>query len=146
MATAPPDPGHVHLLADTKRKARIRGLLAKRGLASYMNDTKWRELCRGTDKLPFPPAYQIKCVDSDVPEPLELPYAPAYFGDWARTPEGSFGIHVEWVKVAPRYSRHRGRLISPAIEDCSCELLALLKRLRLLFVERDSFIVLYGHR
>lgn len=146
MATATPDPDHVFLLTDAKQKTRIRKIRAERGLASYMNDTKWRELCRGVDTLPFPHAYQIKCVDAHAPEPLELQYAPAYLGDWAGTPEASLGIHIEWMKIAPRYSRHRGRLISPVIEDCSCELLALLMRLRLLFVEQDGFIVLYGYR
>ncbi len=87
MAPATSDPDHVHLLADAKQKTHIRKILTTRGLASYMNDTKCRELCRGIDMLPFPPAYQIKRVDSNAPEPLELPYAPVYFGDWARPPK-----------------------------------------------------------
>lgn len=145
MATMP-GLNKVHVLTDAKRKMRIREILTLRGLASYMNDTKWRKLCRGIELLPFPPAYQAKYIDSDTLEPLELEYAPAYFGDWARTPEASLGIHIEWLKIAPRYSRHPGRLISPAIDDCSSELLTLLDRLRLLFVQQDSFIVLYGHR
>jgi hypothetical protein len=120
MATTS-DPGHVYVLTDARRKTRIREILTERGLASYMNHTKWRELCQGVDKLPFPPAYQIKCVDSDEPEPLELEYAPEYYGDWASTPEATLGIHIEWMKIAPRYSRYRGRLISPAIQDCSTE-------------------------
>lgn len=94
---------------------------------------------------PLRPAYQIKRLDADAPEPLELPYAPAYFGDWARTPEASLGIQVEWMKIAPRYSQHKGMLVSPAVHDCSNELHTLLKRLKLPFVKRDSFIVLYGH-
>lgn len=72
-----PDPDHVYVLTDAKQKKRIRNVLAERGLASYMNDTKWRELCRGIGKLPFPPAYQIKRVDADAPEPLELQYPSA---------------------------------------------------------------------
>ncbi len=135
----------VYLLTDVTRKRRIREILTERGLASYMNDTKWRKLCRSIDKLPFRPAYQIKCVDGDAPEPCELQHAPTYFGNWAKTPEAGLGIHIEWMKIAPRYSPYRGRSISQAVQDCSSELLALLSRLQLPFVEQDSFIVLYGH-
>ena len=146
MAKSLSKPDFVHLLLDGDYKALIRRLLTERGLASCMNDTKWRGLCRGIITLPFPPAYQIKRIDSDTPEPLELPHAPDYFGDWGRTPEAAFGIHIEWLRIAPRYSRHRGRLIAPAIEDCSSELLALLRQLRLPFDEVNGFIMLYGHR
>ncbi len=139
-------PEYVHLLPDGDYKTRIRRIVMERGLASCMSDTKWRQLCRGINRLSFPPAYQIKRVDSDAPEPLELQHAPAYFGDWARTPEAALGIHIEWVKIAPRYSRPRGRLVASAIDDCSNELLALLKRLQLPFDELGGFIVLYGHR
>jgi hypothetical protein len=135
----------MYLLIDAGRKTRIRKILTERRVASYMNDTKWRELCTRIHELPFPPAYQVKFVDSDVLEPVELEYAPAYFGDWARSPEASLGFHVEWLKITSRYRRHIGNLTSPVIEDCSCELLALLERLRLLYIERDGFIV-YGHR
>lgn len=41
---------------EAKIRAELRGILESRGLASYMNDTKWRELCAGIDELPFPPS------------------------------------------------------------------------------------------
>lgn len=141
-----PDARHVYLLTDPAQKARLRKLLMERGLASYMNDTKWRELCWGIGELAFAPAYQIKCVDRDTPEPSELAYAPAYLGDWARTPEACLGIHVEWLKIAPRYARHGGARATPAIEDCTSALLALLDRLKIVYDEQDGFITLYGHR
>lgn len=139
-------PDHIYLLTDTTEKVRIRRLLAERRLASHMNDTKWRELCRGVRTLPFPPAYQAKYVDSDALVPVALEHAPTYFGDWARTPEASLGMHIEWLKIAPRYSRSSGRLSSPQVDDCSTELIGLLDQLRLLYVEQDGFIILYGHR
>ena len=132
---------HVYLLTNATEKVRIRRLLAERRLASHMNDTKWRELCHGVRTLPFPPAYQAKYVDSDVLVPTALEHAPSYFGDWARTPEASLGLHIE-----PRYRRSSGRLSSPQVDDCSNELIALLDQLRLLYVAQDGFIVLYGHR
>ncbi|WP_432286695.1 DUF6678 family protein [Aminobacter sp. BA135] len=144
MVVATPDPDHVYLLTDAKDKKRIREILTERGLASYMNDTKWRELCRGMYQLPFPPAYQVKYVHQ-APETHELEYAPAYFGDWARTHEASLGLHIEWIRIAPRYTEHRGLLVSPVIQDCSSELIALLTRIHVPFIEQDSFVVIYGH-
>jgi hypothetical protein len=136
---------HVHLISDARQKKHIRDVVKERGLTSYMNDTKWRELCHSIDDLPFRPAYQVKYVHADRPEPLELQHAPNYLGDWASTPEASFGLHIEWVKIAPRYSERRGHLISPVVRDCSSELIALLRKLRLPFVEEDGFVTLYGH-
>lgn len=139
-------PRHVYLLTGTKEKARLRAILSERRLTSYMNDTKWRELCHGVDQLPFPPAYQLKSIDRGAPEPRELARAPTYFGDWARTPEACLGMHVEWLKIAPRFSRRHVASATPATEDCSIELLALLDRLRIVYDEQDGFFILYGHR
>lgn len=145
MATRISDADHGYVLSDAEHKKRIREILTKRGLASFMNDTKWRELCRSIDELPFPPAYQIKRVDAEEPAPSELPYAPTYFGDWGKTPEASLGLNIEWLKIAPRHSQHRGNLISPTIQDCSRELHGILERLNMTYIEEDGFIVLYGH-
>ncbi len=145
MPSNPTGPDHIYLLTDAAEKARIRRILPERRLASHMNDTKWRELCRGVRTLPFPPAYQVKYVDSDALVPVALEHAPSYFGDWARTPEASLGMHIELLKIAPRY-RSSGRLSGPQVEDCSTELVALLDQLRLLYVKQDDFIILYGHR
>ncbi|QEI06153.1 hypothetical protein FXN63_10120 [Pigmentiphaga aceris] len=110
-----------------------------------MNNTKWRELCVGMRALPFPPAYQSKDVFNDLPCPVNFPHAPDYWGDWACTPEASLGLHIEWLKIAPRFRRNRGRLIAPEILDCAGEVIALLKQVGLPVIEQDGFFVLYGH-
>ncbi|KIQ02193.1 hypothetical protein RU07_12130 [Agrobacterium tumefaciens] len=120
-------------------------LLQKRGLASHMNDTKWRELCAGIKELPFPPAYQAKWLDESEPSPSIIDSATTYWGDWGGTPEAALGVHVEWIKIVPRYKRHVGRLVAPIVEDCSDQLRLLLKRLRIPFVERDDLFTVYGH-
>ena len=145
MTTATSDSAPVYLLSDARQKQRVRDILAQRSLGSYMNDTKWRELCLGMRALAFPPAYQSKSVFEDLPCPVDLPYAPGYVGDWACTPEASLGLHIEWLRIAPRYRQHRGRLIAPEILDCSKEVLALLSRLGLPVVEQGGFFVLLGH-
>ena len=145
MSTATFDSTPVYLLSDARQKQRVRDILAQRSLGSYMNDTKWRELCLGMRALAFPPAYQSKSVFEDLPCPVNLPHAPDYIGDWACTPEASLGLHIEWLRIAPRYSQHRGRLVAPDIVDCSDEVLALMSRLCLPFVEQDGFFMLLGH-
>jgi len=120
-------------------------LLNERGLASHMNDTKWRELCAGIEELPFPPAYQVKLLDQDEPSPSNIEPVTTYWGDWASTPEAALGVHVEWIRIAPRYTRQTGRLVSPVIEDCSGQLRSLLKRLHIPFIERDDLFTIYGH-
>jgi hypothetical protein len=130
---------------EAKIRARLREILETRGLASHMNDTKWRELCAEIDKLPFPPAFQCKNLFEDEPYPASIPLATTYWGDWGKTYEAELGIWVEWIKVAPQYKRHIGMLVSPAIEDCSNELRELLIRVRVPYVEEDGFFTIYGH-
>jgi hypothetical protein len=124
---------------------KIGALLTERGLASHMNDTKWRELGAAIAELPFPPAYQVKTLDEAEPYPPAMEPAPTYWGDWGRTYEAALGVHIEWVKVAPRYKRVTGRLLEPVIDDCSGGLRVLLMRLRMPFVESDGFFTIYGH-
>lgn len=130
---------------EAKIRAKLRDILEKRGLASHMNDTKWRELCVGIYELPFPPAFQRKNLFEDEPYPANIPLANTYGGDWGRTYEGELGIWIEWIKVAPQCKHHIGMLVSPVIEDCSIELRELLIRIRVPFVEEDGFFTIYGH-
>jgi hypothetical protein len=125
---------------------RIRRVLSDRGMASHVNDTKWQELCHAVRaELPFPPPYQVKFVEFEAPDVAAFPYAPSFVGDWGTTYEGQLGIHIEWIRIAPRLSKHRGELVSPTVEECSYELRALLKRLHVPFVEQDGFFIVYGH-
>jgi hypothetical protein len=131
---------------ETGLNSKVRRAIAERGLSSHMNDTKWRELCAAvTEELPFPPPYQVKSVLSDNPDPEELERSPSQYGDWARTPEASMGIFIEWLRVAPRVSVHGGELLAPRVQDCSEALRKLLRRMNIPFAERDGFFIIYGH-
>jgi hypothetical protein len=134
-------------LDDDHERNRIRRILGEQGLASFMNDTKWRALCESIHQLPFRPAYQVKVLGME-PEP-DLQYAPEHEHNWATDPESMLGLHIEWMKIAPRLKIviQRGHLLDPVIRivDVTSELIALFKKLRLPFVEQDGFIILYGH-
>lgn len=130
---------------DREHAAEVRRAIEQRGLTSHMNDTKWRALCTAiAEKLPFPPCYQEKLVLEETPGP-EIEAAPYGWGDWARTPEASMGIFIEWLKVAPRTRVHIGRLVAPRIDDCSAQFREILRDLRIPFREEDSFFFIYGH-
>lgn len=130
--------------ADEMKKVRV--AIEERGLSSHMNDTKWRALCVAiAEELPFPPPYQTKLILSDVAHPEAFEAAPRYYGDWATTPEASMGLHIEWLRVAPRVSVQVGRLLPPRIDDCSDSFRNLLKRLRIPFQEKEGFFTIYGH-
>jgi hypothetical protein len=124
---------------------KIGAILMERGLTSHMNDTKWRELCAAIAELPFPPVYQVKTLDEAEPYPDTLEPSSSYGGDWGRTYEAALGVHIEWIRVTPRYKRTIGRLLEPVIDDCSDELRVLLRRLNIPFVESDGFFTIYGH-
>ncbi|WP_034854827.1 DUF6678 family protein [Sinorhizobium sojae] len=133
-------------LADRDEIAKVRRAIEERGLTSHMNDTKWRALCTAiAQELPFPPPYQVKLVLSETADPEVLEAAPSYWGDWARTPEASMGIFIEWLKVAPRVSVHMGQLVAPRVDDCSAPLRDILKGLRIPFSEQNGFFTIYGH-
>jgi hypothetical protein len=136
---------HLYIGCPPEDVQTLKEIAAARGLASFMNDTKWRELCLEIQELPFPPSYQIKSLYDEVPRPPQVDYASSYWGDWAQTHEASFGFHVEWIKIVPRYQRQIGPLAEPEMVDCSDELRSALVRLRLQFVEEDGFFTVYGH-
>lgn len=120
-------------------------LLTERGLASHMNNTKWRELCEAVDGLPFAPPYQVKLLRDPEPYPVTFDYAPSYLGDWAKTFEARLDEQVEWIKVAPRYRTNGVRLFDPVINNCSGQFRSILKRLRVPYVEADGLFTIYGH-
>lgn len=137
---------YIGVTCDKKTKAEVRRAIERRRLTSYMNNTKWRALCTAIlEELPFPPAYQEKCVILEKPSPQTLEAVPTYYGDWARTPEAAIGLWTEWIKVAPRVGIHVGQLVPDRIEDCSEPLRNILKKLRVPFKEQDGFFIIYGH-
>ena len=131
---------------DSREAAKLRRVIAERGLTSHMNDTKWRELCQAVNtELAFAPPYQVKLLLSETPYPEEYDAAPAYYGDWAQTPEASMGIFIEWLKVTPRVSLPVKQCAESSVEDCSEPFRVILKRLNIPFRQRDGIFIIYGH-
>lgn len=128
---------------ERKDRRRVREAAARRGLASFMNDTKWRELRRAVlDELPFPPMFQLQGMLGARVEP-HPPEWLHFHGDWAHAMEPFWNI--EWIQVRPRYAHGRGALLEPEIEDCSDALRAILERFGVPYVERDGDFWIYGY-
>jgi hypothetical protein len=142
---AQPLKSYLYIGCPPEEVQKLKALAAARGLASLMNDTKWRELCLEIQELPFPPSYQIKLLHEEGLLPPKVEHSSTGCGDWAKTPETNFGFHVEWIRIVPRYQHHVGLLLEPEIVDCSDDLRSILVRLKLPFVEADDFFTVYGH-
>lgn len=131
-------------MVPNQNKARVMKTVAERNLVSVMNDTKWRELQDTViNTLLFPPPYQAKYLLEDRLYPGEFETDVSYWGDWI---EGIVPFYsVEWIRVRPRYLKHRGRLVSPEVIDITDEFVKLLKELSIPYrLENDTYII-YGY-
>ncbi|WP_413362966.1 DUF6678 family protein [Lysinibacillus sp. 3P01SB] len=131
-------------MVPNQNKARVMKTVAERNLVSVMNDTKWRELQDAViNTLLFPPPYQAKYLLEGRLYPEEFETDVSYWGDWI---EGIVPFYsVEWIRVRPRYLKHRGRLVSPEVIDITDEFVKLLKELSIPYrLENDTYII-YGY-
>ncbi|GGC77299.1 hypothetical protein GCM10011396_25570 [Undibacterium terreum] len=125
-------------------KQQVKAELARRGLGSYMNTTKWREFLIEINKLPFPPPYQRKDVLHPEPEPNNFDADVWYLGDWEE------GIHpffsIEWIRIRPRYLKHVGQLLPKVSVDCGTELERALQIIKQPYEKFEDSIWVYGYR
>lgn len=127
-----------------QNKMRVFEAIAERNLVSIMNDTKWRELQDAViNTLLFPPPYQGKYLLEDRLHPEEFETDVWYWGDWK---EGIVPFYrVEWIRVRPRYLKHRGSLISPELIDITDDFVNILKELSIPYrLDNDTYYI-YGY-
>jgi hypothetical protein len=119
--------------------------VAKRGLVSVMNDTKWAELQGAIRReLPFGPPYQIKVVLNPHPEPEHFETDVEHWGDWSDECLSPF-YEIEWLRVRPRFLRRRGRLIAPEVQSVESEFMAILYRFRIPYRRDSETVWIYGY-
>ena len=74
---------------------------------------------------------------------LEEPYLSKYLSsDMHATPFYA----VEWVKVRPRYKKHRGQLIADEIIDETTEFVSILEKYNIPYEEFNGAYIIYGYR
>jgi hypothetical protein len=129
----------------SKAKQQTRAEVARRGLVSLMNDTKWHEL-RGAvqTELPFAPPYQLKVVLNPHPQPEQFDTDVNYLGDWSDECLVPF-YEIEWIQIRPRYLRHRGRLLAAEVLSVESELLAILHRYDVPYRHDKGSIWIFGY-
>ncbi|GGH19919.1 DUF6678 family protein [Paenibacillus segetis] len=127
-----------------RNKTRVVEAITERNLISIMNDTKWRELQdEVVNTLLFPPPYQAKYVLEDLLHPEEFEKDVWYWGDWK---EGIVPFYnVEWIKVRPRYLKHRGSLVSPELIDITEDFVNILKELSIPYRQDNNTYFIYGY-
>ncbi|MES2820884.1 MAG: DUF6678 family protein [Pseudomonadota bacterium] len=110
-------------LADTgtpHEKEKIRGIVAKRGLAGASNDTKWNELItfmRQQDE--WHPSYRCKWVSGHI-SGWDVEW-------WYHLPFPLMG--VEWFDIGLHQERQKDRLIKDEIIDQSSWIIEKLKEI-----------------
>lgn len=134
-------------------KERVRKIIQQRNLCSYMNDTKWNELRTAVmNDMPFPPPFIIKFLfEDEVVGEKDFQSDVNYFGDWyyAFAIEGHYfngASAVEWIKVRPRYLKHRGQLIEPEVINADDKFVEILRRYSIPYEENHGVYCIYGYR
>ena len=124
-------------------KAAVLGEIERRGLASFMNTTRWRALVDAVQaELPFPPPFQLQPVIGDREPPWNVE-AVDYWGGWSEL-EPFFAI--EWMRVLPRYRKSAGRLVADEWVDGTDAFRALLTRLHIPFrADEAGTFWIYGY-
>ena len=126
-------------------KEQVHDEIARRGLVSVMNDTKWRELQNAiATELPFRPAYQRKDVLNEQPQPEHFDTDVNYWGDWSDEALLPF-VSIEWLRIRPQYLKSRGRLISPQNHNEEPQLLEVLARYQIPFRQENDSIWIFGY-
>jgi hypothetical protein len=130
-------------------KQKIRKVAAQRGLSSIMNDTKWLELQSSIEKLPFAPPYVEKLIlENKTFEEVQISDAPDWLGNWGPFYEEGMSLFfaIEYIKVRPRFSEYKGRLVAPKIWDETNEFEQLLKELNIPYQEENGTFTIYGYK
>ena len=130
---------------EVRFRSRVREAVAARGLASFMNATKWAELQAAVqDELPFAPAYQRQDLLEDpqaVPESDVGSWGGWWFGEFIE-PIWS----IEWLRIIPYRWEHVGALVPPRLNaDCREPLKAILDRLSIPCRQDARSIWVYGY-
>lgn len=122
-------------------KEQAQKIITSRGLCSYMNRTKWRELITAIRaEMPVPPPYQFKFLTSSG-EP-EMPGKLYHWGNWNDEgfPTEEFYFNIEWLRILPICSIP-GKQI-----DEAAALEAILARYHIPYERDQNCYTIYGYK
>ncbi len=129
-----------------KSKVIVNAEIARRGLMSCMNNTKWNELRVAVrSELPFPPPFQLKSVLREKPDGEGFDADVTYLGDWGDESMCPL-FTIEWIRIRPRYLRHRGLPFAAEILSVETQLIEILDRYHIPYQHDGQSIWIYGYR
>ncbi len=131
-------------------RKRVDSVIRQRGLSSVLNDTRWLGLQAAIRAVPggFRPAYTCQLLTDETESRPYFPEVPGWEGawewfadDWEYAPPPFFCI--EWMSIHPRRSLYRGRMVAPAVEDRSEQLVDILRETRMPYeeIEPHTFLI-----
>ncbi len=126
-------------------KDEVMKIVSEKQLSSVMDTKQWRALQDAVRTLPFPPPYQLKCVNVKAPKPEVFDHDMWYWGDWSDEALTPF-YAIEWICVRPTYKKHRGRLIGDALIDETSEFVSALDRHAIPYITYNGAYFIYGYR
>ncbi|TCI39384.1 hypothetical protein EVJ29_01740 [Exiguobacterium sp. SH4S7] len=119
--------------------------IEERQLTSVMNKTKWGELRRAVaNTFLFEPPYQIKYVLEDTPDPEFLSKTAYESGDW----DDGFPYptsSIEWIRLRPKVLVYKGAIVEPDVCDMTDELISILTKERIPFIQDNEMIQIFGY-
>ena len=130
-----------------KIAARVRAEVARRGLASFMNRTRWLELCEAVrTELPFIPAWDVQNILDAPPISPARDHRAGRWHDWSHEDMPPFAM-IEWVRLVARLHAIESPLAPPRqVQDCSDALRSLLVRLSVPFAQDvEGNLWIYGY-
>lgn len=133
-----------------KYKHEILKIVSKRGLGSYMNTTKWLQLQKEVEKLPFLPNYHAKLITDetfDFKKIIKLQNS-SCFGDWS--PYYMEGMplffSIEYLIVIPTYAKFQGRLVNDKVIDITYKFKTILEKNNIPFEIKNGNFIIYGYK
>ena len=129
----------------------VNEILQRRGLTSYMNNTKWREFQNAMiEEMPFSPPYVYKSLFEDGKgRCFDFSEYETSLGDYSAE---SFACNhysiIEWVKVRPGYYSVEGGRLCPKFtyHDARSEFESIMKKYSISFEMIDGVYIIYGYK
>lgn len=104
-----------------------------------------------TEEMPFAPPYLVKFLVDERPageeRELDSPERPCSWHE-AYVFEDIFNASfaVEWVKISPRYLKHRGRLIDPEMISAENEFRGIMEKYSIPYEKENGVYTIFGWR
>jgi hypothetical protein len=117
----------------------VRDVVARNGLASCMNATKWKELAIALQAIDgCGPRVRLKYVSDEH----ALPGFTHLEWEWLKSGDTSA---IEWMEIDPIHRIHRGRLVPNAEKDNGNEIRSILKSIGVPFSIENTHLRVWGY-